>query len=214
MKILVAIIGLSLGTLLGVSAQNNTDSTLEVATEQNITMEDILDALEVSGIQIHKFNTGEFDKKYVLEIVIEEYENDTLKLKEVLFKGKNWYTTFDNKKQPLEKYVDQIRIISKEEEDKCQLSINMNGVILNREFSFIKTYNRQIFRWHDYAKTNWILNKKTPLMAYISSWQDNRGYIRLCGPNQLKNGEQDTELFFSRSPNYFIISYIISEQNP
>ncbi len=83
---------------------------------------------------------------------LEEYTKDSLISQTVLYKGQNWYKTYDDQKQNIDQFIDQIRIITNEKENKCGLAITINGTSLNREFKFSKTYNRQFFIWRKYAE--------------------------------------------------------------
>jgi hypothetical protein len=190
--------------------QEKNDSLLKIELT-TINMEDIVDALNLTGVEIFKFNTGEFDKKLEFTLLLEEFVADTLKLERILFTGKNWQTIYDENNQPIEKFINTIRIISHKDESECKLSIDLKGTTLNRQFSVNKTYNRQFFKWIKYSDTNWTLNKKIPLMTYISSWQDEKGYIRFCGLRVLNDGDKDMNRYFSLSPNYFILSYKVNE---
>lgn len=209
MKTIFATSLLLIGVIFNLSAQEKNDSLIKTE-QQTVNMDDIIAALEISGIQIFKFNTGDFDRKLELIIQLEEYSADTLKQKVILYEGKNWFNSY-KEKQLIERFVDQLRIITKKGDNNCILSIDLQGTTLDRQFSIEKTYDRQFFLWRPYAETNWALNKKVPLMAYISSWRDKKGYIRHCGVRRLKNNSEDTDQFFSNSPNYFILSYIAKE---
>ncbi|MFC0875055.1 hypothetical protein ACE01N_00590 [Saccharicrinis sp. FJH2] len=106
-----------------------------------------------------------------------------------------------------------MRIITKENENNCDLSIYLHRTTLNRNFEFTKTYNRQFYIWKKYSETEWKLNEQIPVLAYISSWKDKRGYIRNCGARELSKGEDATNKILNSSPDYFILSYIVREIN-
>lgn len=174
-----------------------------------INSQDIIEALKMSGIEIHKFLIGDFDQKYKITFFIDEYKSDSLIQEKVLYKGNNTYKFFDEKVQT--GYISKIRIITKENDKGCKLSIDIEGTTLNRQFSFNKTYNRQFFKWIPYVNTTYQINHKVPIMAYISSWKEKNGYIRHCGIRVLTEDGIDTNKFFNKSPNYFIISYLIEK---
>ena len=211
MKKTTSILILSFLTISFILAQQNSYESHEI-NKQSINQQDIIDALKMSGLEIFKFSLGEFSDKYKFSFVLEELTRDSLIQKTVLYEGINIFKYYDNEGKLVEDYISQIRVISKEEENDCLLSIDLPGTKLDRQFAFVKTYNRQFFRWRRFAETNWTLNKKTPLMAYISSWRDETGYIRHCGVRQLKERDKSTNEFFSKSPSYFILSYMIENK--
>lgn len=192
-------------------AQNNLSND-RFEEKLAINQKDIIEALKMSGIGIHKFSIGEFDQKYKITFFIDEYKSGSLIQEKVLYKGSNTYKDFDENGVEQTGYLSQIRIITKEDDKKCKLSIYLKGITLNRQFSFKKTYNRQFFRWIPYANTSYKINHKVPIMSYISSWKDKKGYIRHCGIRKLIENSIDTKSFFSKSPNYFIISYLIENE--
>lgn len=196
------------GLLTNLKAQEivvNSNSSDNLLVNQN----DLIAALKIAGIQIFKFNTGEFDKKQTFIIQLEEFSNDSLISQRVLYTGRNWHTLYDIDNQGIDEFINLLSIITKENQNSCQLSINIHGTTINREFEFTKTYSRQFFLWKKYSETQWKLNEKTPVLAFVSSWKDNRGFIRLCGVSELKNGDEETKKLFINSPNYFILSYIV-----
>lgn len=178
----------------------------------DIDQTDIIAALKANGIAIFKFETGHFDKKLNLTFILEAFSKDSLIESKLLYKGKNWFTTFDEKNSRIDKFVNPIRIIAKEIDNECVLFFDIEGFEFNRQFSVEKTYQRQFFKWIPYEDTCWRLNKKTPLLAYISSWKEESGYIRHCGVQKFSADKPDeTNHYFSISPSYFVLSYIVEE---
>lgn len=210
MKTLLLNILIAFGLLLNLNAQETIENPTS-SDNLSVKSKDIIAALKEAGIQIFKFNTGEFKTKQEFILQLEEFYKDSLISKRVLYSGHNWYTTYDEKQQLIERFIDQIRVITNKKENNCNLSIEINGTSLNREFEFTKTYNRQFFVWRKYTETYWKLNERTPILAFISSWQDKRGFIRCCGPRELKGGDENTNKLFSDSPSYFVLSYIVKE---
>jgi len=211
MKKPISLLVLYFLTISFIIAQQNSYESNEL-DKQTINQQDILDALKMSGIEIYKFYFGEFSDKYMISFILEEFTKDSLKQQTILYKGGNIFKYYDDAGKLKEDYISQVRVISKEEENDCLLSIDLHGTILNRQFVYVKTYDRQFFRWRRFAETNWTLNNKIPLMAYISSWRDEKGYIRHCGVRQLKENDKSTNEFFSKSPSYFILSYMIENK--
>jgi len=192
-------------------AQNDLPND-QIEASLTINSNDIIKALKMSGIEIFKYSIGKFDKKYKITFFIDEYKSDSLFQEKVIYRGTNIRKYFDDNKVLQTGYISKMRIITKENGDNCKLSINIEDLILNREFSFKKTYNRQFFKWRPYVNTLYKVNHKVPVMAYISSWKEKNGYIRHCGIRELTEGGVDTEKFFKKSPNYFIISYLIEKE--
>ena len=176
-----------------------------------VNQSDVIAALEVLDIDIFKYQMGEFNEKHEVVFQLEEYSNDSLVNTTKLGEVDNWYTEFVDGNEGVVKFVSLLRVIAKKEANECQLSFDYSNSKFNRTFEFETTYNRQFFVWRRYAETRWKLNERIPFLAYVSSWKNKRGYIRCCGPHQLKDGDEKTTKFLSHSPSYFILSYRVTD---
>lgn len=182
---------------------------------KNITELDVLEALDLAGIQIHKFNLGEFDKKYDFHLLADEYVHGKLVKTDTLLKYHNQYHYFlEGKEKPSLDFIDQIKIFTKTDENTSTLKIRTYVLETQKEIGLSKLDNRQFFLWREYKETNWEPDQKIPLMIFASSWLDKKyNFHRFCGVVKLSEGDERTDELLTSSPNYIIINYKVSEPN-
>jgi hypothetical protein len=178
-----------------------------------ITDLDLIQALEIAGIRIHKFDLGQFDTTYNLLMFADEYVGGKIVKTDTIFSGNNIYSFYEKgSKDYFLDYIDQIKIFTKDEENKTSLYIETYGMGIKNEIAFEKTDKKQFFQWRNYLNTTWKLNKKIPLMVFASSWEDKKyGFQRFCGVVNLIENEKGTNELLSSSPHYFSVSYLVTE---
>lgn len=189
------------------------EDSLDRYLSDQISKLDLLEALEFAGIQIHKFHLGRFDKKYQLEVTMHEYVDGKEVKTETLYSGDNLYHYFKRgEKAYFMDYIDQIKIVTKEEKNKCHLLIKTYHMSTRKEINYQKTDEKQFFLWRRYLETEWKMNKEIPLMVFASSWFDEKiGLHRFCGVLHLTENHEDTEELLSKSPHYFMLKYKVTE---
>ena len=218
MKILIVMLASLFVTLIGnaqqivkdVRNQNEREDSFDYYQSDKISNLDILEALDVLGVNILKFETGEFTEKLGFGFIIEEYKDGKLIKTDSLYNRHNMYHYFTEEtgNKPLHAYIDQIRIITKQNEDELFLTISTYRMKMNKSIKYKKTDSDQRYFLRHYSQTNWALNKKTPLFVYASSWKDKKsGVHRFCGVVDLSENKSDTKELLSKSPHYFIFSY-------
>jgi hypothetical protein len=178
-----------------------------------ITKLDLLEALEFAGIQIHKFKIGRFDKKYYLKLMVDEYVNGKKVKSDILYSEDNLYHYYlSGKKEYFLDYIDQIKIITKDEENKSLLFIKTYKMSTRKEITYQKRDEKQFYLWRRYLDTEWKVNQEIPLMVYASSWLDKKiGLHRFCGSVHLTKNHEKTNELLSKSPHYFLFYYQVSE---
>src|SRR5690606_11692235 len=90
--------------------------------EANISKLDLIEALELASIRIHKFNIGDFDKEYNLQIFAQEYFEGKLIKTDTLLDYTNDYD-FEVDEEFYQGFIDQIKIFSKTDENNSILDI-------------------------------------------------------------------------------------------
>ncbi len=179
--------------------------------EANISRLDLIEALELASIRIHKFNIGEFDKEYNLQIFAEEYVNGKIIKTDTLLDYTNDYD-FEVDDEFYQGFIDQIKIFSKTEDNISTLDIRTYALSSKSEINLAKNDHRQFYTWREYANTKWEINKSIPLLIFASSWLDKKyNFHRFCGVVKLSNDDEKTEELLNSSPNYIIVSYKITE---
>lgn len=192
-------------------SQLEKEDSNDMYNQSKITTLDLLQALELASIRIFKFDIGEFDKEYRLQIFSEEYVNSKLIKTDTLIDYKNDYSFWIDKKYN-QGFIDQIKIFTKTEENISTLSLNTYALGSKKEINLGKNDHRQFYNWRAYEDTKWKLNKKIPLLVFASSWLDKKyNFHRFCGVVKLKEGDERTAELLKYSPNYIVINYKISE---
>ncbi|MEM6842387.1 MAG: DUF5041 domain-containing protein [Bacteroidota bacterium] len=174
---------------------------------------DVLEALDLVGVQIHKFDLGEFDRKYNFYLLADEYVHGKLAKTDTLLAYHNQYHYFlEGVEKPSTDYIDQIKIFTRTEENTSTLKIRTYVFGTQKEIGLSKLDNRQFFLWREYKETKWKPEKKIPLMIFASSWLDKEhNFHRFCGVAKLSEGEEGTNELLTSSPNYIVINYKVSE---
>lgn len=183
----------------------------DLYNQSEMTTLDLLQALELAFIRIHKFDIGTFDKEYKLQIFADEYINGKLIKTDTLVDYKNDYGYWIDGKYN-QGFIDQIKVFTKTEENYSRLNIRTYALGTTKEINLGKTDNRQFYNWREYENTTWELNKKIPLLIFASSWLDKKyNFHRFCGVVNLKENDEGTQELLDFSPNYIVINYKVSE---
>jgi hypothetical protein len=179
--------------------------------QSKISTLDLLEALELASVRIHRFNIGIFDKEYRLQIFSDEYHNGEFIKSDTLIDFKNDYGFWIDGEYN-QGFIDQIKILTKTTENNSTLKIMTYALSSKREINLEKTDSRQFYNWREYEDTKWKLNEKIPLLIFASSWLDKKYNIhRFCGVVNLKENDEETTELLTSSPNYIVINYKISE---
>lgn len=179
--------------------------------QSQITTLDLIEALELASVGIHKFKLGEFEKEYKFQIFADEYVNGKLTKTDTLLDYKNdygYYVDGDFKQG----FIDQLKIFTKTDDNQCELKITTYALGTKKEISLEKVDDRQFYKWREYEETSWKLNQKVPLLIFASSWLDkDYDFHRFCGVVKLKENDERTNELLNYSPNFILINYMISE---
>ncbi len=194
-------------------SQLQKEDDVNMYKSENISSLDLLQALEISGIRIHKYNLGEFTKKYDFYLLVDEYtKGELVKTDTILIEDNTYHYYLENDTVFYKDFIDQIKVISKLDDD----ILNLHFITYKQDFPYKIKYkvtdDGQFFNLRDFKETKWELNKKIPLLIFASSWRDVKyNYQRFCGVVNLSVGDEDTKLLLDRSPKYFEIYYKVLE---
>lgn len=222
MKILISIFCFTTLTLEnGIAQEFRSDNRSQMQKEddiniyksENISSLDLLQALEISGISIHKYNLGKFTIKCHLYILVDEYTNgEIVKTDTILNEDNTYHYYLESDTVYYIDYIDQIKVISKLEDDILKLQFITYAQDFLYKIKYKLTEDGQFFKLRDFKETKWELNRKIPLLVFASSWRDVKyNYQRFCGVVNLSVGDKDTKLLLDRSPKYFEIYYKVVE---
>ncbi|BAO74603.1 hypothetical protein WPG_0373 [Winogradskyella sp. PG-2] len=145
---------------LSLNIYSQTDEREQLAKEDSndqynqseITTLDLIEALELASIRIHKFDIGKFDKEYKLQIFSDEYVNGKLIKNDTIVDYKNDYSFWIDGKYN-QGFIDQIKIFTKTDENNSTLSIKTYALHTQKEINLGKTDNRQFYVWREYEET-------------------------------------------------------------
>jgi hypothetical protein len=132
---------------------------------------------------------------------------------DTIFSGNNLYSYFEKgSKDYFIDYIDQIKIFTKDEDNKTSLYFKTYNMGTKKEIAYEKTNIKQFFQWRNYLNTTWKLDKKIPLMVFASSWEDKKyGIQRFCGVVNLIENEKSTKELLSLSPHYFSVNFLVTK---
>jgi hypothetical protein len=123
---------------------------------EQITSLDLIQALEIAGIRINKFYLGQFDRDCKLFLVVDEYVDSKIVKSDTVLAQDNLYTYYERGfNDPFEDYIDQIKIFTKDEDDKIILFIKTYAMSTKKEISYTKNDKEQFFTWRNYFDTTW-----------------------------------------------------------
>jgi len=194
------------------------DDALKMYNAHSINNVDLLKALSLLGVQVFKFDIGEFQQEYKISITMDEYLNgEKINSKEII-KGNNiyYYSTDSIYTENSEIFYDYINQLS--------FYVNEKDSIVNITFSDYSTDTRlslhkkkerepQFYSWRYYRDSQWKLNENVPLLVYASSWLDNKSNIeRFCGVATLSVDDEDTTELLRNSPHYFCFNFKVTNK--
>ena len=213
------LITLLCSTLIGYAQTKTVDTRTQLEKEDannmynqsDISTLDLLEALEMAGVRVYKFDIGKMNKLYKFQIYAEEYVNGKRIKTDTLVDYNNEYGFWvDEEYNPA--YIDQIKVFTKTEENYAKINIRTYAMGSTKEINLGKTDHRQFYNWRAYDDTKWKLNEKVPLLIFASSWLDKQyNFHRFCGVVKLKENDKGTQELLDYSPNYVVLSYKISE---
>lgn len=179
----------------------------------DMTTLDVLQALQAIGIQVKKFDLGEFDQLYSFTIFADEYKNGKLVKTDTLLEEDNQYHYYPEEGGDyFLDYMDQIKVVTLDAENESTLNFHTYKVRFKEDIKLEKTDDRQFFVWRRYKDTHWKKDQKVPLMLFGSSWEDKTyGFHRFCGVVSLEENTPATQELLDYSPNYIVISYQVSD---
>lgn len=180
---------------------------------------DVLKLLELLGGNVFKFPLKEFTKQYKMDIRLDEYQNGKKIKSESIFPfNDNKYYHFPKTKSGEEKrfydYIDELTFFTSDPRNDsiASLKVETYGGGLTTTLKKRKEKPFQQYHWRSYSKTSWVLNKEVPLLVFASSWYDKDiDAYRFCGVSDLSKDAKATEELLKQSPHYFMISYIMSD---
>ena len=177
-----------------------------------ITTLDLLHALDFTGVRVHKFNLGRFDKKYQLHILAETFDKGVVVRIDTFLAEDNQYAYFEQgETNYFLDFIDQLKFITKTEDNRAVVRLYTYALSTKMEIELKKWDDQQFYNWRFYSDAHWELNKKIPLMVFASSWKDKRlDFHRFCGVVNLREGDKGTEELLKESPTYILFSYRVS----
>ena len=172
---------------------------------------DLVQALEVAGITINKFDLGAFDKKYQFLLIIDEFKGGkNINADTILNQDNTYHYSENGEKDYYTAYINQMKIFTKSEDTTLTLHFKTYKMAFKRKIHVEKYSDRSFYYVRAYLDTKWSLKEKIPLLIYASSWKDKVGdFQRFCGAVNLSKNDKATEELLALSPHYYVISYVV-----
>lgn len=203
------------------SQQYKADNRIQLLKEDDnnsyksdrISTLDLVQALEVAGVTINKFNLGTFDKKYQLLIILDEFKEGKKVKSDTLMNEDNTYYYYERgEKDIYMTYLDQIKIFTQSKDSTFTMNFKTYKMSFKHVVHFQKLTEKSFYNLRSYPDTKWILNEKIPLLVYASSWKDKKGdFQRFCGVVNLSRNDKETDELLNSSPHYYMVSYIAKD---
>ncbi|MFD2554007.1 DUF5041 domain-containing protein [Sphingobacterium tabacisoli] len=186
---------------------------------ESVNQVQVLKALEMLGMNIFNIPLQPFDKRYLFDVILTEYQNgERVKRRSVGLMNDNTYRYYKDNDPFANKmsfdYLDKITFFTKDLDSLTLLKVEsyagtLQGIKLQKHRSRLG----QDYSWRSYSKTNWVLNLEIPVLVYASSWWDKRYNIeRFCGTVDLSSNILEAKEMLENSPHYYVISYIVYEE--
>ena len=171
---------------------------------------DLLQALELAGLKVHRFNIGTFDHKYSIHFILKEYLNGEIVKTDTIMNTNNTYAYYE-KDIRYNDYINQIKVLTQQEDEQLKVKISTFSVSWLSKIDYHVSDNNQNYYLRYYSNTSWIENKDIPLFVFASSWKDKKhGFYRFCGTTRLDDNDSETKALLKLSPHYYKLSYIVS----
>lgn len=171
---------------------------------------DLLQALELVGLKVHKFDIGTFDHEYSLLFILKEYLNGEIVKADTIMNTKNTYAYYEKDKRYSD-YINQIKVFTHQEKEQLKFKISTLSISWMSKIDYQVSDRDQNYFVRYYSNTSWVENKDIPLLVFASSWKDKKhGFYRFCGTTQLDDNDSETKALLKLSPHYFKLSYIVS----
>lgn len=186
------------------------DLTNQFQADQIETV-DILKALDILGVRIHKCDFGEFDSELEINLILEEYNNQEVVRKDTIETFPNTYYYLEiGKADYYVDYVKEMDIITKQSKNVLDLKFETHSMQRGTRIELKRERESQFYEVRFYDKSR--PKGKVPLLIFASSWADSKvqGMERFCGVRQLRTNDPGTRELLESSANYFIVSYIIT----
>lgn len=187
----------------------------DMFSDKETTTLDFLEALEILGIGINKFDLGKFDKSYDIFLIGDTYYHGNLIKKDTLGQFGSTYRYYESNtsETPYFDYLDKIKIITKDSENKSEIYIRTYNFGSKMKLELKRDHENSFFNWRRYTQTAWQLNKDIPLLVFASSWTDKEyGFDRFCGVAHLTDNGEETNELLTLSPSYIKIYYTVKEK--
>lgn len=185
---------------------------------ENISKVQILKALELAGVNVFNVELKPFDKRYLFDIILSEYQDGTMiKRRSIGVMNDNTYRYYKDNDRFANKvsidYIDQMTFFAKDLDSLVYLKVEtysgaLQGIKLTKQLTRLG----QGYSWRSYSKTDWVLNQEIPLFVYASSWLDKKLNIeRFCTTVDLSSDIIEAKTLLANSPHYYVISYVVFE---
>lgn len=182
-----------------------------------ISKKDLIDALSFAGIDIISLDLKKVDKNYSFRVIIDEYAG-----KDNLICSDTAISQFTEYRKPTKeekweiKYIDNLKVISKvinNSFDKIYLMFITDKFSAYRELHIDEDYQRKHY-WVRFAKSDFKIGEKIPLLFYGSEWDDiidGKKVPRFCSHKEVSPDLDDETIKFI--PHFFVVSYMLEEIN-
>jgi len=181
----------------------------------DVSREDLIDALSFAGIDIIHLDLEEIKQNYTFKIIIDEYAgkgNLISSNTEMMYHTEYQKRTEDGNIE--KKHINHLRVISKVTNnsfDQIFLIFKIEPIVKYSVLNIDEEFQRKHY-WVPFSKSDFEVGKKIPLLFYGSEWDDiinGKKVSRFCSLNEISPDLNDETIQYI--PHFFIVSYVFEE---
>jgi len=180
-----------------------------------ITKEDLIDALSFAGIDIISLDLEKVNQNYTFKIIIDEYagKGNFISSDTAISQSTEYRKPTKDGEWEID-YIDSLRVISKvinNSFDKIYLMFITEKFSSYAALDIDGDYQRKHY-WVRFAKSDFKVGEKIPLLFYGSEWDDiidGKKVPRFCIHKEVSPDLDDDTMKFI--PHFFVVSYVFEE---
>jgi len=182
---------------------------------ENVSREDLIDALSFAGIDIIHLDLEKVDRNYTLKVIIDEYAGKgNLISSHTEVKRLIEYRQRTKEGNIEKKYIKYLRVISKVTSSSFDQIFLMFSTEKFEKYSVLSINEKfqKKHYWVPFAKSDFEVSRKIPLLFYGSEWDeiiDGKKVPRFCSHTEMSPDLDDDTVKFI--PHFFVVSYVFEE---
>ena len=184
---------------------------------QQISNQDLIEALQFAGVDIFKFKIDSHKHDYDFFITVDEYDSTHgLRRIDTLLADQTKFDLLSHTGKWLSAYVDQFRFLTKvlnNKYDTIYLRLGANHISTWKTLHIAPEFAKKHY-WVRFKDQRSTVGKRIPMLFFGSEWTETHNGVqvtRFCSLKELEPTLQGPTI--KLIPHYFIVSYVLSERH-